>query len=148
MKAELLHKAQLADLVDDGTARKEKARRAAGLSDVPVSQMIDQAIYIRDELLPAVEKKKGGRESADYEFFANVFRSLLYAIVLSDRYDFLNREVQHGKFAGVLVRERVEYLERELLKYTTLEDLYHSDALDLYAQGIKNRAEELLKRRK
>jgi hypothetical protein len=147
-KAEFLHRAQVEDMVDDKEQRQEKARRAAGLSDIPVSRMIDNAMYIRDQLLPQIEKKKGGKEGSDYEFFTQVFRSLLYAVVLSDRYDFLNRELQHGKLIGVILKERVEYFERELLKYTTLEDLFHGDALDRYAQGVKNRAEDLLKGKK
>lgn len=148
IKAEFLHKAQLGDLVEDAEARKEKARRASGLSDVPVGQMIDQAIYIRDELLPAVERKKGGKDSADYIFFSGVFRSLLSAVVMADRYEFLQREVGYAKLTGSIVKDRLQYLEQELLKYTTLEDLFRSDALDSYAQGVKNRAEDLLKRKK
>jgi hypothetical protein len=148
LKGDFLHKAQLADLVEDKQARKEKERRASGLSDIPVGQMIDQAMYIRDELLPAVEKKKGGKEGADYKFFSEVFRSLLYAVVMADRYEFQARELGYAKLTGQIVKEQLEYFQRELVKYTTLEDLFRSDALDHYAQGVKNRAEDLLKGKK
>lgn len=147
MKAEFLHKAQLSDLVEDAEARKEKARRAGGLSDIPVHQMIDQATYIRDELLPAVERKKGGKESPDYVFFSGVYRSLLYAVVMSDRLDYYLRELGMAKLTGQIVKEQLLYHQRELEKYITLEDLYLSDALDRYAQGVKNRAEDLLRRK-
>lgn len=126
---------------------KENVKKhAAGLSGIPVKKMIDQAIYIDEELLPKI-KKKGGEKSADYIFFQEVKENLLYAIMLADRHDHLWLRNTQLKVSHQIALENIAILEGELQKYTTLEDLFYSDALDKYADVIKKRAAELLKKK-
>ena len=147
IKAELLHKARLNDMLDPEIEKKKRERIAKGLSDVPVNQMIEQVLYIDENLLKRIEKK-GGKESADYAFFAEVRRSLLWAIVLSDRYDSLNARYTSLKVQEMLCRENLELFARELQKFQTLEEIFLTNALDSVAQGVKNRVDGLLQRPK
>lgn len=124
--------------------RENIKKHAAGLSGIPVKKMMDQAIHIDEEILPRI-KKKSGEKSADYLFFDEVKDNLLYAIMLADRHDMLWRMNTQLKISHQISLENIAILEGELLKYTTLEDLFFSDALDKYADVIKQRAKDLLK---
>jgi len=135
IKADLLLRQSLEDVAK--SVRDKKIGR--GVNDIPVKKIIDAVDYIEKNLLPAV-KKKGGEASADYEFFSSLIKYLLYAIVVTDRYDYL--------VEGQIQREHMELMERELRKYNALEDLYLTDALDLYAQRIKDAAQDRLDKEK
>lgn len=144
IKHDLLLKNAIREKTPDERERIKK--QAAGLAGIPVRKMMDEALYIDEELLPRV-KKKGGEKSADYIFFSEVKDSLLYAILLADRHDFLWRSNTELKIRYQLALDHIALLESELQKYTTLEDLFYSDALNDYADSIKKRAEAMLKRK-
>ena len=42
---------------------------------------------------------------------------------------------------------RLDFCEKELLKYTTMEDLYFTDGLDKIAAGVAQRAADLLNKK-
>lgn len=126
--------------------RENIRKQAAGMSGIPVRKMMDQAIHIEEELLPRI-KKKSGESSPDYIFFTEVKENLLYAILLADRHDHLWQINTQLKVSHQISLENIAILEGELQKYTTLEDLFFSDALDKYADVIKKRAAQLLKRK-
>jgi hypothetical protein len=143
IKADLLYKSSL-----DAIVKGERDKKTTeGMRDVPVRKMIDAIQYIDKNLLPAV-KKKGGDKSADVEFFEGVRDMLIWAILITDRYDVLEGKLVRKKIEAALYKEWMELYEKELTKYTTLEDLLLSDALNIYAQGIKNRVEALKNGRK
>jgi hypothetical protein len=128
-------------LKDISAGDREKMVR--GMKDVPAAKMIDAVNFIDKNLLPAV-KKKSGDKSADYEFFTNVIDYLLWAIVVVDRYDTLEARWVRQRMQIALLQEQNDLLEKELLKYTTLEDLYFTSSLDAYAQRIKEAAADRL----
>lgn len=142
IKAALLADASLKDITEGGTGNILK-----GMRDIPVKKIIDAAHYIDKELLPAV-KKKSGDKSADYEFFSNVFKYLLYAITIIDRYEQLESRWVSQKVEMIVLREHLELMTRELGKYNALEDLYMTDALDIYAKRVKDAADARLNKLK
>lgn len=111
---------------------------------MPVKQMYDQALYIDKDLLPRIEQQKG-KEHADYKFFKNVYRSLLWAIVVEDRHEWMLRKLQQSEQLKKIFEEKCLQAERELQRYTTLEDLYLSDSLDRMATIVKNNVDQLIK---
>jgi hypothetical protein len=127
-------------------ALKTKELAAGGkfrMEEIPLRKFYDQAQYIEVTLLPAIERKSG-KTSADYQFFAGVYRSLLYACMIVDRGSIVMQQCQKYKQLNDFYRGRAELAERELLKYQTVEDLYMTDAMDRVAAGVKKRVEDLL----
>ena len=143
IKADLYAKLQLEDIA----AGKKDRKLLTGMRDMPVKKMIDAANYIDKELLPAV-KKKSGDKSADYEFFRNVFDYLMYAIIIIDRYEALEMRWVSKRVENEVLRDHLAIMTRELEKYNALEDLYFTDALNLYAERIKLNADARLSRGK
>ena len=141
IKADLLLKASLEDI-----AKGERDRKIGrGVSDIPVKKIIDAVDYIDKQLLPAI-RKKSGESSADFEFFQSVQKHLLYCIAVTDRYEYLQGRYVRLKVEHQLTLEHLQLMERELEKYNALEDLYLTDALDLYAQRVKDAARDRMNR--
>jgi hypothetical protein len=113
------------------------------LSDIPVRKFYDQAQYIEKTLLPAIEKKTGNK-SADYQFFQGVYDSLLYAVMILDRQNSLLLKFQQARQWNEFLQARADLCEKELLKYTTLEDLWTIDAGNKYAQAVARNVQNLL----
>lgn len=121
-------------------------RMSRELERMPVKVMIDQVNYIDKQLLPAV-KKKGGAESEDYKFFSGLINSLLWAIMVKDRFDRLERMYGHQALHLHIVKQEAQLLKGELDKYTTMEDLWHSGSIEQVLKGIQQRAEDLLNKK-
>jgi hypothetical protein len=115
------------------------------LDQVPVKKFYEQALYIDKTLLPSIEKNRG-KESADYQFFVSVFKSLLYAVAIIDRYEFMDRKVHRQESFIKSLQEQVVQLSRELQKYCTVEDIFLSEGIDRYIEMFTKRAAELLQR--
>jgi hypothetical protein len=127
-------------------AEKTKNLAAGGkfrLEEIPIRKFYDQAQYIEKTLLPAIERKSG-KSSADYQFFQSVYMSLLYATMIVDRDRSLVMKVQHANQINAFLQQRADLAERELMKYTTMEDLFVTDALDHIARGVVQRVNDLL----
>jgi hypothetical protein len=135
--AELLLKNMSRNSVEDS------GKIARGVEDIPVRKMMEQAQYIENDLLPRLEKSRK-KTDADYIFFRGIYKSLLWCIVMAERSEYLQRAIAKEKLLREFYQGRGEELERELLKYITVEDLYLSGALDSIAAGITKRATELL----
>jgi len=145
LKADLLLLESLREKSEDEKA--SNAKLAQGIRDIPVKKMMDQVLHIRNDLLPRI-KKKNGETSGDYLFFEEVANHLLYAIMVADRYDELMGRFTRSKVMQQLQLENITVLERELQKYCLLEELFLTDGLNNIAEGVKRRAEALLKAKK
>ena len=113
------------------------------LEEIPIRKFYDQAQYIEKTLLPAIERKSGNT-SADYKFFESVYKSLLYAVMIVDRDRSLVMKVQHANQINAFLQARADLAERELMKYTTMEELFVTDAMDHIAKGVVQRVNDLL----
>jgi|HubBroStandDraft_2_1064218.scaffolds.fasta_scaffold00675_14 hypothetical protein len=141
MRAELGMRAAMRAAHDNPDA----AKAAKAIQEIPVRKIYDQALHIENFILPKTEQLRG-KDSIDYQFFREVFQSLLWAIVVLDRFDRVVRSDASHKLELEVWRDRVALLERELQKYITMEDLLMSDSVDRIAEVIKKRAENLLKK--
>lgn len=103
--------------------------------EVPQVKYIEQAQYMREHMLPKIEKSRG-IDSPEYKFYYSVFESLMYAISLCDRDQSLRRRLSNEKLMNEILHQRTLFYESELQRYTTLEDLTE-----------KELATELLKRK-
>lgn len=92
------------------------------LQKIPQSNFINQALYIKNVWLPAIEKKHG-RDSEKYKFYFGIFESLMYSIKLADKDQTYRRMLSQQKLFNEFLQKRVLFLENELLKYTTMESL-------------------------
>jgi hypothetical protein len=113
------------------------------IDSIPIKKFYDQALYIDRTLLPEIEKRRG-KQSADYQFFTDVFKSLLYAIAVLDRYETMDRRLYDITARLKYYQQENEVMAKDLQKYCTLEDLFFTDGLDRYAEIIKQRAADLL----
>jgi hypothetical protein len=129
--------------IDELKARNLSEGGKFRLDEVPLRKFYDQAQYIEKTLLPAIEKKSG-KDSADYTFFKEIYKSILYAALVVDRENRFLLKMQHVNQMNALLQGRADIAERELLKYTTMEDLLMSDGLDRIAQDVRLRIENLL----
>jgi hypothetical protein len=116
------------------------------IDNMPTKKFYDQALYIDKTLLPEIEKRRG-KKSADYQFFSEVFKSLLYAIAILDRYQTMDRRIFQQQQQLDYFKNEHEHMTRELQKYCTLEDIFFSDGLDRYAEIITQRAADLLQQK-
>lgn len=144
IRADLWLKSALREARDNAD-KDSKNRIRSRIENLPISQIMDQAQHIENVLLPRIEKKDGPNNEY-YLFFAAVFKSLLYAVTIVDRLEYADYRYIQCKIQLEFYREQTERLERELMKYSTLEDLYLSDGLAVMAEGIKKRAIEKLKK--
>jgi hypothetical protein len=109
--------------------------------DIPVRKFFDQAQYIEKTILPAIAKRSGST-SGDYKFFDETVKCLLYGTILIDRQNQLVMKTQHLKQLNELLQARVDLAEKELLKYTTVEDLMLTESMDKIAANVINRLKE------
>jgi hypothetical protein len=147
IKRSLLEKHQLDVITNPEKSRDKDQRIIKAMRDIPVNKFIEQVLYLRNEMLPAIEKKKG-KTSPEYVFFESVERSLLWAITCVDRYEYLAMKFTNQKITIQIQAENLVLLERELAKFQALEDIFLTDALDRYAEGVKAKAAADLERRK
>ncbi len=124
--------------VDSGAVTKFQ------LEDIPLKKFYEQAEYIENVYLPKLEQTRG-KESGDYKFFVEMYRSLVYAVMIVDRGDRLIRQCQQLKQFNTFLQQRADLAERELSKYTAMEDLLMTDGMDKIAAAVKQRIEDTFK---
>jgi hypothetical protein len=137
LKREILDKNQLWQIANPQEAEAYSKKLSEGIRDMPVKQMLDQLTYLEKEFLPAVARKKG--KDDNYKFFEGVGRSLAYAIILLDRYEYLYGKFINSRIEATLLRDQLAMTEKELERYCTVEDLLLSDFLNKYGEAVAKR---------
>lgn len=133
--------------VDEQKTKNLAAGDGFRLHEIPAKRFMDQVQYLENEILPQIEKR-GGSETDQYKYFTAVVESLLYAIMVKDReYNLLNR-CQQLQQINLILSARNEFLEKELQKYVTMEDLFLTEAHAHIHAGVVARAVELLTNKK
>lgn len=118
------------------------------LAKMPGAKINEQILYLEKNILPAIASRKGGGASPDYIFFAGLIQSLKWTLVMYDRMDALMRKDSLLHLEVTILRERMILLERELLRYTTLEDLYLTDFVDKYDGAVRDRLKSVVEGKK
>ena len=128
-----------ADISELTKERHESLQKV--MDAMPGGKIRSQILYLENNILPAVKAKRGGEGSADYVFFKSLIDSLKWALVMYDRNDRLMRESSLLRLRSVIMEQQLELSERELQKYTSLEDLYLSECLDHIDRGVRAKIE-------
>lgn len=92
------------------------------LEAIPQVKFIEQAQYLKNVLLPEIEKKRG-KDNANYKFYFGVFESLMFSIKIADKEQMYRRLISQEKLFNEFIKKRVLFLENELMRYTTLDNL-------------------------
>lgn len=145
------HLAQISDetnIVNMNKIDQEKTNNlAAGgrfnLDEIPVRKIYDQAQQLDNVILPKIALTRG-KDSEDYKFWQGVYKSLLYAVMILDRDRWLVIKLQQANQLVNFYKTSAETNERELLKYTTIENVWASGAADGIAADIGRRVDDLL----
>ena len=95
------------NLIDKAKTETLAAGGKFRLEDIPLRKFYEQAQYIEKTLLPAIEKKSGNK-SADYQFFSEVYKSLLYAVMIVDRDRNIIMKWQHASQLNSFLQQRVD----------------------------------------
>lgn len=141
-KAELWIKAAIRLSLDKKDRdRRDKIEKA--IEAVSVNKIFEQCLHLENVILPSIKKNRG-EESSEYKMFCAIAKSLLWAICLVDRNEFMEGRFYNLNIKHELLLEHAARLERQIFKYATLEDLFLSSGLDVMAEGISQRARDLL----
>jgi hypothetical protein len=89
---------------------------------IPQKKYIEQAQYLREHMLPKIAQSRG-ESSSDFKFYYSVFESLMSAIRMADRDQSLRMMISSEKLLNEFLYKKILFLESELTKYTTLEQL-------------------------
>jgi hypothetical protein len=116
-------------------SEEEQKKLVDGLQNVPQKQMLDQAQYLENILLPKIAINRGV-ESEDYKFYKSVSDSLLWAIFIVDRFEFLKTEYATEQLMREFLQEKLIIYKNELNKYQTAEEMIMSHTYDRYAQAV------------
>jgi hypothetical protein len=134
-----LEKLEGRDAVD---ANRKALARIQGL---PTARILSISQYLQEQIIPAV-KKRSGDQSKELELFTEIVDLLSWSILSDERADYFSRQLGMAKLEREVLLDRLRLAEAELLKYQTLEDLYTTDFLDHYAEGVRKRMADIKKK--
>jgi len=134
-----LEKLEGRDAVD---AQRKALARMQGL---PTNRIISIVQYLQEQIIPAV-KRRSGDTSKELELFSEIVDLLMWAILSDERAEYMSRQLGMAKVENQVLLERLSLAESELTKYQTLEDLYTTDFLQHYAEGVRKRMAEMKKK--
>ena len=137
----------MADLQWKRDLEESKKKKYAGaleaVKKMPFRKMQDEILYLQNNILPAIAARKAGKDGPDYKFFQGLIESLKWALIMYDRLDVLMGRHSLLSLEKTILMERVALYEKELTKYTTMEDLYLSEMLDVIDKGVRDRIKTL-----
>lgn len=127
-------------------SEEDQRKLVEGLKNVPQRQILEQAQYLENVLLPKIKQNRG-EDHADYKYYRSVCDSLMWCIFIIDRYEFLEWELNKQKIQNEFLQEQLLITRRELGKYHAAEDLIMSSSLNDYARTIGKKIDEKLNRK-
>lgn len=133
--------------VDQEKTKNLSAGDGFRLHEIPARRFMDQAQYLENVILPQIEKR-GGYDTEQFKYFHEIIQSLLFAIMVKDRENNILNKCQQLQQINMILSARNVFLEKELLKYSTVEDLFLTESLSYIEKGVVNRAADLLTKKK
>ncbi len=122
IKRSLLPEEERKKIEEDEDYRINKAH-----ASIPQFKIIDQAHYLKEHMLPRIAKNRG-EESEDYQFYFSLVQSLMYMLAVLGRDERLKHELSNMKLLRDIFQSKCLFYEKELQKYTTMEDLLSNEA--------------------
>jgi hypothetical protein len=122
---------------------EEQAKLVDGLKQVPLYKIHEQSQYLINQLLPAVESKKG-IDSEDYKFFKGLVDSLCWAVLILDRFERMSYQLSNERMLREFFQNKAVFLEQQLTKYTTMEDLVLGQSYEAMKRAVAARTESLI----
>jgi hypothetical protein len=120
-----------------------QAKLVEGLQNVPINKMLQQVQYLQQQALPTAEKKFG-RNNENYRFYASLVDSLVWAMFILDKMESLQNQYGNNKLLLQFYQERTQFLEKQLQKYTTTEDLLLSGGIEEFAKSLAGRLNSMI----
>jgi len=118
-----------------------------GMAVVPESTMWRLLTWLQDELLPKIEQHRG-KDSDEYKNHVGIRDAVIWSLYIAGQYEnLLAKNTRDRQLLGYYVDANAR-LEKELLKYTTIEELLTSDAIEVFKQSIVSRALDILSNKK
>lgn len=126
-------------LANKGLPEKETEESFANsfnraFQEMPQVKFLNNAQYLSNVVLPKLASKRG-TYSESYKMYFQIFECLMYALKLIDRDQALNVNLSNEKMLNEFISKRILFLESELQKYTTIENLQFTET----AKSITNK---------
>jgi len=93
-----------------------------GLNAIPERKVIDLSQYLTNVILPQIQRNKG-IGSVEYQNFKQVNDALIWALHVMSLQDRMQYQLSNERLLCEFYREKCIYYERELTRYTTMEEL-------------------------
>ena len=104
-----------------------------GLVHVPTANILQQIQYLQNIMLPKALAKFGPTDE-NYLFYKSVADSLVFALQVLDENESLRINYSREKYLNTIMQQHHADLEKELLKYTTLQQAYTNMSFDMLMQ--------------
>jgi len=122
-----------------GIEKDEPDKQKKAFENIKTTEFYNLAYRIKESILKQVESKSGV-DSDQYKFYFSIFESIVYLTTVLDREDYYKKELHLHKIQLQFYAARVTFLEQQLIKYTTLEDLNRQEtAQELLTQLTKQK---------
>lgn len=153
--AKLPNLQQIRDTVRGNIMAANLAKQSGGdpqalhnaLAVVPETTMWRLMIWLHEIILPKIAQSKGV-DSDEYKNHEGIRDAVIWALYISGAYEkLLFKNQKDLQLLGYYI-ERAAFLERELQKYTTAEQLITNESMDVYRQSIITRAIDILNQKK
>lgn len=115
-----------------------------GIKEMPIAKIYQQMQYLQTHVLPQALQKLGA-DSESYKFYQGLLHSLAWAIYVQEELNFLKLKYSRERVVGKIFKDMYEAMEKELQRYTTLEQLYAQMATDSIKDGMVNNALDIVR---
>lgn len=116
------------------------------LAVVPESKMYNLMIWLHEVLLPKIAQSRGV-DSDEYKNHEAIRDAVIWSLHISGAYEkLLFKNTKDLQLLGYYI-EKCAFLERELQKYTTVEQLITNETADVYRQSVISKAVDILNKK-
>jgi len=128
----------------DNLVHEHSQQLVNGLVQVPVKKIMEQILYLQNQMLPQALSKYGA-DNDNYKFYKGVVDSLIWTIVTYERSIHWQKEWNHQRSATELFRADAIRMREQLQKYHFAEDaiLNQQDYESLMGR-VKERMKDIL----
>jgi len=129
------------NLVKQSNGNKQKLFNAMAI--VPETKIWNLVQWMHEVILPKIAVARG-EDSVEFGNYTAIRDALIMAMYISGAYE--RQLLQHGhlQLENQLLRERVVIAERELQRFTTVEELAIKDGIQVYQDSLIQRALNML----